>query len=231
MSELDPRVAALLKAERVADPVDPAVVERLWARVSVATTAAHAAGAAGVTHAAVSAKVLLLGGLVAGAILGGAGGYWLRGQLEAPVQQTVPVVVAAPAKEPEPVRLEVPREAPAPAPEAPRVVSAAPTRRPPEPPPTPLPAGSDAQLARERALIDRARTALQRGLAEEALKTLEAAEREFPQGALTEERTALLVHALVETGQPARARALAATFFERFPDSLLRTAVESDVAP
>ncbi len=227
MSELEPRVAALLKAERTVDPVAPAIADRLWERVSAGGVAAQVAGTAAASHvgtkavvAGITAKTWLIAGLVAGSFIGGVSGYIVRGVVDRPVQKVVPVA-DVPTREPAsaPILVEVPREEPAIPPRPPRAVSA----------PTPRGPGSDAQLAKERAVVDRVRTALQRGLNEEAIKTLEAAELEFRHGALVEERTALLVHALVESGQMPRARAMADTFIKRFPDSLMRPAVESDI--
>jgi len=81
-------------------------------------------------------------------------------------------------------------------------------------------------LARERALVDRARAALRRDDAHEALVALMGHEREFPAGALAEERDRLSVEALVARGRMEQARARAALFRARHPGSVYRAEIE-----
>ncbi len=245
MSELDPRVAALLQAAKTIEPVDAETAARVWAGLgagaavttavasgsSAASSAVSTAATTGATTAAtvagthvVAAKVWLTVGLVAGVGIGSAGGYWARGRVETPVTPQVKVVPVAPVVEPEVV--SPPVVAPNPEPEPARVPApVVPTVK---PAPTPGPA-SDAALGRERATIDRARSALQRNMPDEALKTLNAAALEFAHGLLAEERMALTVHALQASGRTTQARALKAQFVKQYPQSLLRPAVEADV--
>ena len=71
-----------------------------------------------------------------------------------------------------------------------------------------------------------ARTALTRGRAEDALRTLELHLQSFPRGRLAEERDSLTIQALVSLGRHASARARAAQFRRKYPQSLLRPIVD-----
>lgn len=127
-------------------------------------------------------------------------------------------VVEAPRPEPEPA---VPEAAPAPPPAA---------RRAPAPAPTPPPVKesmTDVALARERQLIEQARSALVRGALPAARETLDEHRSAFPGGRLAEERESLAIQASIRAGDFARARADAQAFRERFPESLLLPAVEA----
>jgi hypothetical protein len=90
-------------------------------------------------------------------------------------------------------------------------------------------AGKDVSLAMERDLIDRARMALARGDGDAALDALERHATDFQGGRLVEEREALMVQALVQTGRIDAARARAARFRARFPNSVLLPAVDAAV--
>jgi outer membrane protein assembly factor BamD (BamD/ComL family) len=79
-------------------------------------------------------------------------------------------------------------------------------------------------------VLDAARTALARGDANDALKSLAEHEKTYPAGALAEEREALYVRSLVEAGRKDDARARASRFRARWPRSLLLPAVEASVA-
>jgi hypothetical protein len=76
-------------------------------------------------------------------------------------------------------------------------------------------------LGAEQALLDPARAALARGDGVAALARLDVHERRFPTGALSQEREAMSIRALVLTGRRDRAVARAASFRARYPDSLL----------
>jgi hypothetical protein len=84
----------------------------------------------------------------------------------------------------------------------------------------------DDRLAAERSLLEIARVALVRGQAAGALAALERHARQFPDGALAEEREGLLVQALVDARQYDRARERAARFNQRYPRSLFAPVVE-----
>jgi outer membrane protein assembly factor BamD (BamD/ComL family) len=72
-------------------------------------------------------------------------------------------------------------------------------------------------------------TALARGDSGAAYKAMLEHERRFPQGKLAEERDAIRIQALVGLGQPEAARLRADAFRKRYPESLLRPAVEHAV--
>jgi hypothetical protein len=78
----------------------------------------------------------------------------------------------------------------------------------------------------EDALIDAAREALARGIPAEALAATDEHARRYPAGALTEEREALAIQALVALGRRREAGNRAGEFRKRWPDSLLRRAVD-----
>jgi hypothetical protein len=86
--------------------------------------------------------------------------------------------------------------------------------------------GRDTDLAAERAIIERARSALARGDAQGALLSIADHQREFPRGQLVEEREALAVQALVTAGRAQEAAARGARFRMAFPNSLLLPLVE-----
>ena len=86
---------------------------------------------------------------------------------------------------------------------------------------------TDTGLAAERALLEVARTALSRGDAVSALTSLDEHAKRFPGGQLTEEREALYVQALARAGRVAEAKARAAKFAKRYPDSMLLPVVEA----
>jgi len=80
-------------------------------------------------------------------------------------------------------------------------------------------------LSAERALLDGARAALGRGDPAAAVVAAKTHEQRFPRGALAEEREALYVQALAQSGKVAEARARAAKFKQNYPDSMLLPAV------
>lgn len=86
-------------------------------------------------------------------------------------------------------------------------------------------------LARERSLLDVARTALGRRDFSAALAALERLALEIPEGRLVEERAAITVSAVAGAGHLTEARERAAAFHCQYPKSLLgafvRAAVDS----
>lgn len=85
-------------------------------------------------------------------------------------------------------------------------------------------------LAAELAIVSAARRALARGDGEGARAALARHAREFPEGALTEERSALEVLALCATGEHARAAAAARAFLARYPRSVSSASVRGSCA-
>jgi hypothetical protein len=136
------------------------------------------------------------------------------------------------------VRVQVPIEVPT------EVPIARPAEGPSTPPPLPkldpLPpvAGrSRAALAapaetarRERALIERARTALQRNEPKEALAALDEHRRRFAHGQLAEEREALMTLALFALHRTNEALDQARTFKNSYPESIFWPAIEGQVS-
>lgn len=94
-------------------------------------------------------------------------------------------------------------------------------------PATPSP--SSGGLAAERALLDVARSALARGEAGEALTAADRHSREYPDGAMAEEREAIAVKALVAVGRRDEARNRANALEKRYPNSLMLRAVKGAV--
>jgi hypothetical protein len=85
----------------------------------------------------------------------------------------------------------------------------------------------DDQLARERQIIDKARSALARRDADAALAAVAEHARSFPRGQLVEMREALAVQALVQGGRGPEARARAERFHRTFPASMYSPVVDS----
>jgi hypothetical protein len=88
-------------------------------------------------------------------------------------------------------------------------------------------AGKDVGLGMERALIERARTAGARGDTASMLEALDRHARDFPAGRLTEEREALAIQALVQSGRIDEARSRAVRFRARFPTSVFLAPVNA----
>lgn len=84
----------------------------------------------------------------------------------------------------------------------------------------------DAALARERTLLDMARTALSRGDAAAALDATNTHAREFSTSQLSEEREALAIQALAFSQRLGEARQRASIFRANFPRSVLLPIVE-----
>lgn len=85
----------------------------------------------------------------------------------------------------------------------------------------------DEALRAERSYLEQARTALGRRDAAAALQALEQHRAKFATGRLSEERDALMVHALTALGRSAEATRSAAAFRRRYPQSLLMPAVDA----
>jgi hypothetical protein len=86
---------------------------------------------------------------------------------------------------------------------------------------------SDDALRRERALVDRARTAIERGDRAAAAAALAEHARAFPDGRLTEESEFLAILALLGDAKSDEARAQAARFHAAHPESLLGPAIDA----
>jgi hypothetical protein len=111
----------------------------------------------------------------------------------------------------------------APAPSAARPRPSSPSSQ----PSSPRPAGAD--IAAERTLLDRARSALARGDASGALTAAGEHEQRFPEGVLVEEREAVAIRALILGGRRAEATQRAATFRRRFSRSLFLPTLDAEL--
>ncbi len=180
-----------------------------------------AAGAKVVGSVAAAVK----GAIVVAALGGGAVvGYRALGR-------AAPATIAAPA----PSAVSPP---PAPPPE-PIVPSSAPVLAPREQRPRPMAFVADAsshrppasRLAAEGRVVLEARQALRDGQPDETLRRLEAARVEFGDGALAQEREALMIEALARVGRRDEAHARAAAFLRAHPESPHAAAVRSFAAP
>ena len=89
----------------------------------------------------------------------------------------------------------------------------------------------DGALGAEQALLDPARAALARGDGAAALARLDVHEHRYPAGALSQEREAMTIRALVLTGRRDGALARAASFRARYPDSLLWPMIDATLNP
>ena len=84
----------------------------------------------------------------------------------------------------------------------------------------------DSELARERALVETARTALFRKQSD-GIELLQRHSQQFPSGRLAEERESLLVQALVQAGRVEEARRRGASFRSKWPHSLLLPVIDA----
>ncbi|MCA9595289.1 MAG: hypothetical protein KC776_18350 [Myxococcales bacterium] len=234
LEPLPPRLAELLDAERQRPGPDATTRARLFERLGATLSLPPGGGggggggggqpgatvpppASGVLWAKPAAVAALA--FAAGALSGGAAMSTRAPVAMARVEQSAPrvVVVHVPTSAPSPTHDDTIEPAELPVERAHRsaTLNPAPTR--------------DRSLARERALISRARTALAKQNARDALAALGAHAREFPGGRLTEERESLRVQALVLSGKRDAAEQQASEFAKKYPKSLLRGAVEQSL--
>jgi hypothetical protein len=97
-------------------------------------------------------------------------------------------------------------------------------------PSAPAPSASGDRLSAERNVLDAARVALASGEPNQAVALADRHKRDFPQGALVEEREAIATKALVDAGRHAEARARGAAFERRFPQSAMLRSVRSSLS-
>jgi hypothetical protein len=158
--------------------------------------------------------------IVAGAA---AGGGFLAGRATAPVNVTLP-----PAATPV---VSTPTVMPS-APPAPSPIPCAHDMTPP-PKPSTTSTGPNAQDAfdKEQSLLERARSALVRHDAPAAEQALDECEKQFPKSRHAEERDYLRIQATRESGDTDKTRALAKAFLTKYPQSILKSRVESLAQP
>jgi TolA-binding protein len=225
----------LLDAERALEAPKADTRERLLERLApllllppgglpdsaVPTDSATAGATKTLAHAGWRAKVLIP---VLSAALGSAGGaathaYLTRSTPHAPAPSRK--LEATPAQAPAP-------KAASAAPQqgtGPEATPAAPNFGP--TPATPPPPSSTGTLRGERLLLESATAALLRGDPTTALGTLQKHARQYPHGALSEEREVLWVKALRAQGNEAAAEKRANDFKRRFPSSLQQGALDN----
>jgi len=87
-------------------------------------------------------------------------------------------------------------------------------------PQTAAPRKNQGSVADELALIERARTSVDRGQAKAALGVLRTHRRKFPKGAFLEEAAALRASALCKSGRAEAAAKASAAFLRRYPKSV-----------
>ncbi len=240
MSELEPLDPALAEALRQASvPAPPeGAHERLLGRLSLvlpaATPGVHApptsphagstlAGAVSAKGAAVIAVAFLAGGAAGGA----AAVSWRAGEpprvvyvdrvVSAGPSANATNATSAASATKSPTGLVPPAAADLPASRAPAATSAG----------APTSSAPQGELPSERLLIDEARAGLAGGDAADALARLDEHARRYKHGQLDEEREALAVQALAQLGRYDDARARAARFRQRWPDSVYLSAVDA----
>jgi hypothetical protein len=194
----------LLAAEREIPKAPPTVRARVRDRLHATLGLAPLVPTAATTATGSALLKLSLVALIAAATTG----VYFATRSPSPPPAPTPAPSVTPEPEPAP---PPPSQAPAPSP----------------PPPSPPPSPPRADLAAERALLERARESLLASDAPRALVTLNDHARRFPRGQLAEEREALTILALARSNQPERARTRAERFLTAHPQSLHRAVVES----
>jgi hypothetical protein len=223
LEPIDPELAALVDAERRAEP-PVASLERVWSRLALGAPPGggrgHAGGGAGRGWLAAHAAPVAAGAFVAGAVAGAAGYAALQAP---PPARIVYVDRAAP-----PVQVAAsvgPTDLP---PVAAPLPSAAPTDRPATR--ASSAGGASSSISAERVLLDDARAAVASGDAARALSLVDEHARRFPRAQLWEEREALAIQALVHARRYDEARARGARFRASAPNSLFLPAIDASLA-
>jgi hypothetical protein len=213
---LSPEELALVRAEQGNVRAPDAAQERVLARL-VPIVVPPDVSSPGPSHALTKVGAVKL---LAALAVGGAAGAGTHAALTTPETRVVYVErPSTPAPAPTPVVPSV-AAAPIPTPEAPIAAR------------KPAPSASAdraSRLAEERALLDAAHSAIVRGSPADALASLDTHASRFPHGDLEEEREALAVKALAKMGKVDAARARAAEFSKRYPQSLFADGVASDL--
>lgn len=218
---LEPRLAQLLRFERArTDPVEETKA-RVFARIQSTLAALPIQTSNAPPRPAIAPALGSVGWAMLVSMALVAGGAVVAERVMSHVRVPAATLAPAVAKEPAPAR-----NAPAiPSPVSSAVASGAAT--PLRTAPTPNPSSGAPDLAAERLLLDRARSHLLHGQSAAALASIGEHARRFPRGALSEERDALRVEALVAAARYGDASASAARFHAAYPGSLLTPAVDS----
>lgn len=217
---LPPEITALLDSEREREGLSEAAKERVLDRLERSV------------HGSKPRKwASTLGTFAGGILLGAAFCYVLMNRSGGPVQPKLLVLDPPPPPPPVVVVLPAPTLPSVPAPaiqgSESRPAGARMIERSPSQPTEPAEEDEhDTELARERALIETARTALARKQPD-GIELLLRHERQFPLGRLAEERESLLVQALLQAGREEEARTRGERFRARWPKSLLLPVVDA----
>ncbi len=213
-------IDALVAADRSVVPPADALARVRWRLVGGAPPASNPGATPAppgwlASHAA--------GVAVAAFVVGGLGGFGIRAALQGPAPARV-VLVASPT-----TSVPAPRAAPDSIPLAAPLASTAPTA-PTAPQAEGVRATAEESLTGERAILDRARSALIAGDAAKSLLALEEHARRFRRPQLAEEREALAIQSLAVLGRFDEARARAARLRATSPNSLFMPAVDATLA-
>lgn len=218
-----PLASRLFQAERARPDAHADEAARILARVGATVGAVSLAATA--AHAGSAAKLGLTAKAAPWIVLAFAAGSGTGAALHA-VATRAPSAAAVPAPAPPPA----PAVAPSTELVAPELPALLPSRVE-NPAPAPAAPSADATLAAERALIDRARTALTRGQPAAALEALDEHTKVHPRGRLAEEREALAIQALSALQRPDSAARRAAAFRRAHPTSVFLPAIDLAVGP
>jgi hypothetical protein len=239
---LSEQARRLLDAERrrpdAGEDVASRVREHMLTSIAASTIGATAVGGAGATAATAALPANLrakIGAALATAFLAGGGTGVVTYRAVAPrppsaeVQASAPqecatrLTTSAPDAPPAALSATLPSASATATDHGPAAVENAPAPARSE--------GKDADLARERILLERARMAMARGEPSEAIDALGTHAREYPAGRMIEEREALLVQALAQAGRMQEARGRADRFRARFPHSVFVPVIDALLAP
>jgi hypothetical protein len=220
---LPTELAELVAKERVPAPgadVEARLLSRLDASVerAVASAASPPRAASPPSHALKAWAVK--SGLVA---IGFSAGVVAHATLWSAPAVAPPVMIRPPAPSEERVAEPAPAPPPPSAPPLAPALKPARASAPTAPRPEPTAVGT---LEEERRLLEPARAALARGLSSEALAAVTAHAQRFPHGELSEDREALWIQALVQSGDRDAAAARAEAFKRDYAGSLLWPVVE-----
>jgi hypothetical protein len=142
----------------------------------------------------------------------------------APSQAVTPPQASPVAAQPTPAPEAEPTAVPTSEDRPPKTRRAKPDR--PSPRPAETSSSATSSLAEETRILERARKALADNDAGHALALLDEARERFPQGVLRQERAALRVVALCQTGRQQAGKRAAAAFLQTYPRSAHRARVE-----
>jgi len=222
----DPVLARLFAAERDAsDDVPEAVLESLTSRLSPVLDPGATPGAPGANSFSEAFRNLATLGRGLALLTAGAGiGAAAHAAMTTPrvevrvVERIVWVEAGAPTPQDSPSTSPPPTAASVAVPSTTTVFVN-------HPPPA-----RDELLAKERAIIESARSALARRDPDAALDAVGTHARTFPKGQLSEEREALAIQALVLAKRSDEARARVKRFREHYPTSFFLPVVEAALA-